>query len=368
MKVDVITRHAVANYGSILQSYSTQKVMEKLGVECEIINYIREDEKGKNIWKMLLKRSNKWNKNIITRLIYRIMQEPNYTYSYNKFLEFRKEILKETREYNSLDELKNDLPEADVFCTGSDQVWGQIGNEPYDEAYFLKFVPKNKKCIAYSASFGKKVNSKELLNNLNFLLKDYNKILVRENTAVEIIKSIGIENVEQVLDPTLLLDKEEWSKLAIDIKNKSDYVLVYQLHDNKQFEIFSKQFAKKANLKLIRISPSISNIFKTGHTVFMPTPQEFLGYIKNAKYILTDSFHGTVFSILFNKNFIDILPDKSATRIESILALTGLENRILKSYQDFSLINKNIKYKNINEILKKERIKSVNLLKEAIFK
>lgn len=366
MKVDVITRHAVANYGSILQTYATQSIIESLGFDCNIINYVREDEKGKNIWKMLLKRSKKWNKNFITRSIYKAIQSPNYTYSYNKFLQFRKKLLKETREYNSIKELREEIPEADVYCTGSDQVWGNIGNVPYDETYFLKFVPKYKKCIAYSASFGKEINDERMLSNLNYLLEDYKSILVRENTAVDIIKKTGIDNVKQVLDPTLLLDKEKLSNLTTNIKEKKEYVLVYQLHDNKKFEKYAKKFAKKAKLKLIRISPAINNIFKSGNTVFMPTPQEFLSYIKNARYIITDSFHGTVFSILFNKDFIDILPGKSATRIESMLSLTCLEDRILKDYNDFSFINKKIEFENVNDIIKEQRKRSINLLKEAI--
>lgn len=365
-KVDVITRHAIGNYGSILQAYATQIVFEKLGYDCEIIDYQRKEEKGKEIWKNLLRQSPKWNSNIITRLIYRIIQEPNYVSQYKKFSKYRKELLKETKEYNTIEELKNDLPDADIFCTGSDQVWGKIGNSIYDEAYFLKFVPKDKKCIAYSASFGKKDNNHIIIEKLPELLCNYSKIMVREDTAVETIEKSGINNVEQVLDPTLLLNEKDWNKIVKENNIKKDYILIYQLHDNREFEIYAKEFAKRKKMKLLRITPSLSNFFKCGKTIYMPTPQEYLGYIKNARYIITDSFHGTVFSLIFNKQFIDICPKRGATRMESILRNFGLEDRLVKSYDDFSIGDRIIDYKIVNRNLEKQREDSILKLKEAL--
>lgn len=367
MKVDVITRHAIGNYGSILQAYATQKVFEKLGYECDIIDYQRNEEKGKEICNNLLKKSNKWNKNILTRQAYRILQFPNFIIQYNNFKKYRAEILKQTREYNTIDDLRENLPDADIFCTGSDQVWGEIGNVAYDEAYFLKFVPSDKKCIAYSASFGKKNNDEEMLSKLPELLKNYSKIMVREDSAVEIIKSKNIDNVEQVIDPVMLLEKSEWESFAKkDVVKKGEYILVYQLHDNKEFERYAKQFSKKKKMKLIRISPSLSNVLKCGKTVLMPTPQQFLSYFMNAKYVLTDSFHGTVFSMIFNKNFVDILPKRGVTRMESVLRKFNLEHRLVRDNNDFSVADKPINYEMVNDILSGERENSLNKLKNAI--
>ena len=140
MKVDIITRHSVPNYGSLLQSYATQKTIEKMGYESEIINYTRYEERYENLAKTLLK-GKKWDKNLLLRLIYRILQSPNYKIQYKKFLEYRKNFLYETNiEYGNLEELKNNTPIADIYCSGSDQIWGRIGNSEYDEAYFLEFV------------------------------------------------------------------------------------------------------------------------------------------------------------------------------------------------------------------------------------
>ena len=367
MKVDVITRHSVANYGSILQSYATQKIIEQLGYECEIIDYTRLEEQGKNKSKTLCRNSKTWNKNVLTRLIYRVIQTPNYLYAYNKFKKFRRKLLKQTNiEYSSIEELKINPPKADIYCSGSDQIWGKIGTHECDEAYFLGFVPEGSKCISYAASIGKENISNEIKESIRKFLPKYSKILVREKSAVDIIKKEGITNVEQVLDPTLLLNQIEWNEMANYNPKEQKYVLVYQLHDNKKFVEYAKKFAKKVKLPLLRICPSTQSIIRGGKPIILPTPQEFISYFKNAEYIVTDSFHGTVFSLIFNKKFVDILPNETSTRIISILELTNLKSRILKSYDDFSLIGKEINYNEVNKILQDERSKSIEKFKNAI--
>ena len=184
--------------------------------------------------------------------------------------------------------------------------------------------------------------------------------------AVEIVKNLGFSNSELVLDPTLLLKKEQWENLIHKSTEKEKYVLVYQLHDNKQFDKYAKRFAKSKNLKLIRVSPSFHNFFKSGKLKWLPTPTEFLTYFYNAEYILTDSFHATVFSLIFNKKFIDILPGETSTRIINMLELAGIKNRILKDYNDFKSIDEPIDYKIVNDRLDKKREESLKLFKDAI--
>ncbi len=370
MKIDIITRHSVPNYGSLLQSYATQKAIEKIGHESEIINYTRYEERYENLATTLIK-GKKWDKNILLRMIYKLIQTPNYARMYKKFATYRKEFLKETKnEYGNIEELKKNIPEADVYCSGSDQIWGKIGTEDYDQSYFLEFA-KGKKCISYASSFGKTQLNENLNKNLDRLLGKYTKILVREDSAKKILSDRNFDNVEQVLDPTLLLSMNEWSELANKSNKKipTKYVLIYQLHDNKLFDKYAEKFAKSKNLKLLRISPSLYHITRSGKLVYLPTQYDFLKYFLNAEYILTDSFHATVFSIIFNKKFIDVLPEnKTGTRIESILNLFGINNRILKSYEDMSLIETDIDYENVNNRLVEEMEKSLKCLKDAIEK
>lgn len=369
-KVAVITRHSVANYGSILQSYATQTILDKLGYDTEIIDYNRIDEKGGNIVKVKLKGNSvgNMNKNIFNRFLYIISQFPNYEYSYRKFKKFRKKLLKQTEEYSTIEELRKKCPKADIYMTGSDQVWGEIGGDIYDPAYFLEFVPNGSNCISYSASFGKEKISDELIGKLPDLLSKFSNIMVREQSAVEIINKNTTKKAELVLDPTLLLNKEQWEAKAKGKLKYNNYILIYQLHKNKEFDDYAKNVARKMGLPLVRISPSINSITRSGKFIYMPTPEGFLNYLKNATLLLTDSFHGTVFSLIFNKQFIEILPGETSTRVTNILKLTNLTNRILQDYNDFSLLNTKIDFENVNEILDEERNKSIKKLEDALKK
>lgn len=365
MKIDIITRHAPANYGSILQCYAMEKVLKDLNFDVEFINYVRLDEKGKNIAKTMLNRSKFWNRNLLTRKIYLALKTEEYNQSYKKFEEFRKEMITQTEEYNSMHSLIENTPQADIYCTGSDQVWGKVGNVEYDEAYFLTFLKEGQKKISYASSFGKDKISDNLKRNLKRFLDSYEEILVREKSGVEILNEAGVKST-QTLDPTLLLSFDEWDKITKENIKDEEYILVYQLHNNKKFEKYCKNFALNTGLPIKRISVFNSYRFRTGKLILLPTPNEFLGYIKNAKYVLTDSFHGTVFSIIYNKKFMDILPNETSTRITNLLELLKIQNRILKDYKDFETIKENINYNEVVQILKKEVDKSKNILVGAL--
>ncbi|MBU3180681.1 polysaccharide pyruvyl transferase family protein [Clostridium psychrophilum] len=368
MKVSIITRHAITNYGSLLQAFALQTVIENLGYDVEIIDYIRHDEDYKNITDVLVKKSLKWNSNSITRFLYKSIQSPEYKLMGKAFKRYRKQYLKLTNNYCSIKELEKNPPIADIYCTGSDQVWGTIGEDIYDKVYFLDFVQNDKKCISYAASFGKSKIDENFKNMLKGSLKKYDELLVREDSALQILQSLNFKNSSQVLDPTLLLNNEQWDKYIGSKKINKDYVLIYQLHRNNKMDKYSKMFSKKTGLQLIRMTPSLHHIVRGGKVVFLPNIIDFLSYIKNAKYVITDSFHGTAFAINYNVQFIDIHPGETATRNQSILELTGLKNRMLANYNDFSYIDKMIDYKKVNEILTVERVKSINLLKESLIK
>lgn len=364
-KVAYLTRHTVSNYGSALQTYATQTALENLGYEPVCINYWREDEKPENIAKTLLQTS-RWNKNALTRALYRVTQKPVFDYAVKKFNEYRKPLFKVTeKEYNTVDELKNDLPDADVYMTGSDQVWNTITKDKIDSAYFLSFVPDGKKKIAYAASFGGKSIKGEDKENITKWLKRYDHVAIRENSGIKIAENLGVEAV-QVLDPTFLIQKKDWEKIIPKKQPEQKYILVYQLHPNKEFDRYAKAFAKKKNLPLYRVHPYFHHFVKCGKFISCPPIEEFLWYIKNAGYFLTDSFHGTAFAIGLNTEFVDILPNKYSERNRSILELVGLENRILQSYDDFSIADKPIDFEKVNKIIGTERQKSLDILRRMI--
>ena len=309
MKVDVITRHAIINYGSLLQAIATQAVIEQLGHSCEIIEYIREDETYKEIEKTSLKRKPNWNSNIIKRSIYLSTRQPESILSGKKFERERKKYLRVTRHYGSLYELEADPPKADVYVTGSDQVWGPVGVGVYDKAYCLSFLPTEAKKISYAASFGHTNFTPELKQYFSDLLRRYDYITVREMSAVEIVKNLKLA-VQQVIDPTLLLGYDYWEQyIAPSCKEK--YVLIYQLHNDRKLGDFAKKIAQERKLKLVRISTSLHQIIREGEFIWCPSISEFLSYIKYAELLITDSFHGTAFAINFNTPFVEVLPNNN---------------------------------------------------------
>ena len=363
MDIKVITRHAPSNYGSLLQSIATITILERLGHTCEIIDYIRDDEHGLKAVTTSLNGKQGWNGNPLKKLAYIALRYPEEKTAEIKFSRMRKKYLKLTQRCQAHEDLKQ--LDADVFMTGSDQVWGPTLNGQYDEAYFLSFVSGKPK-TAYAASFGRTDFTPQILAEYKKLLSTYSDIAVRENSAVDLLTQMGIPCAGQVLDPTLLLTGEEWSK-RIKRNMEGKYVLVYQLHNNPVLTDYALRFARHTGLPLYRISPTFHQIRRGGKFIYLPDLDEFLSYIKNCTYFLTDSFHGTAFALNFNKQFIEILPNnKTGSRNQSILQLTGLTDRILTDFNDFSMADKVIEYTSVNNILAKERQKSIAILKSLL--
>lgn len=367
MKIAVITRHAISNYGSLLQAYATQYILEKLGYQCEIIDYIRDDESYKQHEKTLLKQKSDWNNNFFKRALYLTIRQPESLVSGRRFEKERKKYLHLSRRYTDYKELKNNCPQADIYMTGSDQVWGPTENGIYDPTYCLEFTSEEAKRISYAASFGRTTMTQQVQQYYSRYLSRYAHISVRENSAVELVEKIGIK-VEQVLDPTLLLSAQEWrSMFTFGKYAKKKYILVYQLHNDPMLSEYAKMVSKAKNLPLVRLSTAFHQIFRSGKFVWNPKVTEFLDYIAQADCLITDSFHGTAFAINLNTQFVEVLPNNNTgTRNQSILELTGLEERILKNETDIDLAFKKIDFNSVNEKIEKERERSLKILKKML--
>lgn len=364
MKVDVITRHAPSNYGSLLQALATVKVIEKMGHDCEIIDYIRPDELGMKALMNQLHNKPNYNNNIIKKIAYILLRYPDEKRAELAFLRMREKYLKMTDRFSSMDKLKSLC--ADVYMTGSDQVWGPAVDGKHDKTYFLDFVDNKTKCIAYSASFGRTEIPNSVIKEYKEMLSKYSGIAVREKSAVELLDSWGIPNVEQVLDPVFLMSKQEWSEY-IDHSEQGQYVLVYQIHNDPNLNEYAKSLAAEKGLPLKRVSAFMRQIFRGGHLVCLPDISEFLALIKGCTYFVTDSFHGTAFAMIFNRQFMEVLPNNNTgTRNLNILSLVGLENRIVRSKTDINLIESPIDYTKVNEILEHERARSLDILRKML--
>lgn len=370
MNVKVITRHSPSNYGSLLQSIATVKTIEGLGHDCSIIDYQRPDERGlKGVLTQVNCKAGFGNP--LKKLAYIAIRYPIEKFALVRFDRMRKKYLKMTSRCSSHVDLKK--ISADAFITGSDQVWGPMMNGVYDSAYFLQFVGKDSRKLAYAASFGKTKFDESTVVAYKKMLSEYDKIAVREKSAVSLLEEWGLNNcLGQVLDPTLLLDMSQWTNLLIK-KNDFDkykdlkYILVYQIHNDPKLSGYAKRLAKHTGMVLLRVNPMLHQALRGGKFICSPDLSEFLSLVANASCIVTDSFHGTCFSINFGKQFIEILPNNATgTRNQSILELTGLSDRILCDFNDYSLVDKVIDYSKVNELLEVERRKSLEVIRSMI--
>ena len=364
MNIAVITRHAISNYGSLLQALATQRLAEALGHTCEIIDYIREDESYRNQEKTLLKGKPSFSNNFLKRVVYLALRQPESIIAGKRFAKMRKTYLNTTKLYSDIEQMQNDKPQADVYMTGSDQVWGPVMDGTYDSAYCLSFTADSDCRIAFAASFGRTKFTQETEAIYKKWLSRYEAIAVREDSAVQLLATWGIQ-AQQVVDPTLVLDHTYWDTLALPIKEQK-YILIYQIGHNKKMDAYAKAVAQRAGLPLVRVSASFHQCVRGGKFKFCPDIGKFLSYIKNAQCLITDSFHGTAFALNFNTPFVEVLPGETSTRNMSILRLTGLTDRILKDENDVDLAFKPIDFTHANEVLTEKRKESLSILKEML--
>lgn len=277
---------------------------------------------------------------------------------FDKYLHLGKEIDSEG--------LKTQGVKADTYVTGSDQVWNNFYGG-FEKSFFLDFVPSGSKCFAYSASFGKSSFNEKEMSELKGLLAKYSLISVRENTGKQILNSLGISGI-QLLDPVYYLGIDDWKGLMTDKMPNCgrEYILIYQLDSHGSLIDRAKELKKKMHdVDLVFIETEKHKRIHGVHYVIVPTVNEFLNLFYNAKYVITDSFHGTTFSICLHKEFFCVLPKRYSNRIESVLEIFGLGNRVITENRTVdAILSTQINWLAIEHILTEERKR----MKEFIIK
>lgn len=368
-KITVITLQNVRNYGSALQALATQYVMEQMGLECNFIDY----------WKCggdsNLTRALNWaeGQNKIKQYIMASILMPTFWKQSWLFDKFNREHLHLIPgHYTNEEEIEKGLKiDSDIYCTGSDQTWNSGWNKGLLPELFLKFVPDGVKKISYAASIGKPELDDWEKDKTRALLSRYDSISVRESSAVKICDDLGIYGATHVLDPTLQVNKDFWMSILSEKqktrKDKGQYVLIYQLNSNPQFDAYAKEFAKRKGWKFVRFCTRFDQALKCGKPALVPQVEEFVSLIANAGCVITDSFHATAFSCNLNTPMIAIYPNEYSSRLASLLKLVGLENRHLTDYYDFSFVeNTAVDFTHVNEVLERERQVGWDFLKKAI--
>lgn len=351
MKIKTITCHDVYNSGASLQAYALMNYLQQKGNDVEIIDY--KPEYLSKHYKLGAITNPKYEKNLILKITYLILKFPERILALRnkkKYDLFKDNYLKITeRRYISNEELKRNLPEADIYICGSDQIWNSKFDNGKDPAFYLDFVPKGKIKASYAASFATDSIDKELKEITKDRISKLDYVGVREISALDILDSLDIKNGVQVLDPVFLLDKFKWEKLTYEINNNEKYIFVYDFDGNELIREIAEKIAKNKKLK-------IYTVFKSNYSdkvIKRMGPIDFISYIKNAEFVISNSFHGTAFSIIFEKQFA-VVNRKEAinTRMRDLLSILKIENRLISENYNFNNLINDVDYKEVNKYLR----------------
>lgn len=358
MKINVITLHRVRNYGSSLQTLATQNYLKNMGCEVEIVDYYPERYSSIGLLKRLKNKSNTLKKNPVLLLCAKMVISVSYLKKKIVFDSFLKRYINLTpNTYRTEQELIDDFQAADAYCTGSDQVWNSHWNEGVDRPFYLSFVPANVYKFSFASSIGNTKLDEQEAKEVYPMLKEYRHISVREDAGVDVVENLGLK-AEQLLDPTLLFKAKEWEKYTSDRYSKKKYIVTYNLHHDKRIDQYANLLAKEYKLKVFNISYNFHDIIRPGTLKWCPTVEEYLGLIRDAEYVITDSFHATVFSVLFHTKFIVIYPEQASSRIRSILTLLSMQTRGYDNMPELCDADKEIDFGYSDKILEQERKKS----------
>ena len=372
------------DYGGMLQAFAMQRALTKIGVDSEAIDFdCLKGDINKRKWQYFL--SNIFDVTIVKekgRVIAKKIRTKLNGDLKEKFAErdaafdaFCKESFKVSRKYGTWQDLTDGCCEYDAVIVGSDQLW--LPSNVAGDYYTLNFVPDDVRKIAYATSFGIGAVPEKMKGQYAQYLSRIERLSARETSGQDIIKQCTGRDVPLVCDPTMLLEKEDWSEIATEKRIiKDDYVFCYFMGDNPEHREFVKRLAKAKDLKivaLLHLDQYIANDKEyVDYSPYNINPADFVNLVKNANYVCTDSFHGTVFSIIFSKNFFTFKRfNKKAslstnTRLTSLLNRLGLNERL---YTGEESVDSNLDVSNYDQVqrnLQAFRADSFEYLRKSI--
>lgn len=363
MKIAILTLPLYANYGGILQCYALQTVLERMGHEVFILSKPEYELLYYPIWALAI--CKRFFKHYILGDDLDIIRAPFQIIRQNTDVFIKKYIHKYVcRNWNT-----KTANRFDAIIVGSDQIWRLECFSPIEDA-FLDFAKKSHiRRFAYAASFGidKCKYSTKQLRKCKKLLQMFERVSVREFSGVGICRNYFEVDAIQMLDPTLLLSVDDYCKIMKNTKTHSfkGDMMVYMLDRSKEKEKFVERIAKEKGLTPFWVSSDIDDTtLPLEERIKMPVEQWLRGF-NDAKYVLTDSYHGCVFSIIFRKNFIAIgNQERGLTRFISLLQIFGLENRLLVQLSDYDKMDTkgSINWEKVQSTLQYKRKESFNFL------
>lgn len=338
MKVGILTFHDAHNYGAVLQAYALKKYIQQLGHDVRVINYHHET--------------------IPDGFLY--LKEDNYN-RWEKFDKFIKELINyDTKTYINEEELEK--LDIDVWICGSDQIWNTEITRGFNKGFFLDFETKGKK-VSYAVSMGIPSLPAEHEESFKESINKLDRISVREESLKQYAEKFTDKEVIRTLDPTLLLEENDYNNLISENKY-GDYILIYALGPDERLTKIANKIAQEKNAKILELNDERKEEYFC-EQISDAGPDEFLTLIKNAKAIITNSFHGTIFSIIFQKEFYTITRLNRNSRMENILGIIDMKDRLIDKLEDLENV-KEQDFKKAYERLSYEKEKSKDFLKKAL--
>lgn len=369
IKIATITFNHAHNHGSMLQAYALQQFICKLGEDANIdVDYKIIDfntDKQRELYAVFKKDFSLKSivKNSIAFLHVFALKKRHC-----KFEQFLKEYCNLTCRYSNQEDLEKNVPEADIYISGSDQLWN-VRALDFSKVYYLPFVKRGKK-ISYAASFGPLKIDWRKYGETTYasMLSEYSAISTRETGSADNVEKLLGKRPEVHVDPTFLLTKEEWRNIQSDVNHKNGkYILLYCLEPSYEQMRMANLISKKLNLPILVLRYNNKNDwFNIFDHKYDAGPKDFLSYIDNAAMILSSSFHGTAFSLIYHKPFF-VFNGMSDNRISSILTRTGLTDRSINSVSDVD----NVKIRPLDDelvekFISEERERSAQFLNKVI--
>lgn len=357
-KIGILTFHNAINYGAALQAYALQQKLLEMGYESEIIDY--ENEYFKKSYASFFISEKSIKKFIYACFAYRNNQERN-----RKFSEFRNNYLKLSEKKYAIENIAQSNKLYDKFLVGSDQVWN-LNLTHHDLTYLLDFCTDTYKKCSYSASTGNNPMNNFSLETYRKYLSDFHKMSTREVETAQLLKPILGHDVDIMIDPVFLLSYQAWKNFAVLPNINQKYILTYKLNQKQDVFLCAQILSRKTGFPVVALQAPYRRIPQEFRKERQTSPQEFVGWFQNAEYVLTDSFHGTAFSILFGKKFLSYLQDDFQSgdcRIQNILSLLSLKDRIGVG-SDISKINDVIDYRSVSTIIEQQKNNALRYLND----
>lgn len=359
MKVGTITFHFVNNFGGALQAYALQKtIADECGASVEVIDYRNWFIRFTDTVRLFPVTANMKE---LAAGLGTMRQRFGRVHRMKNFISSNCKL---TRRYFNGAALRHHMPDCDKFVCGSDQIWNPFLTFGLAQPYFLGFVKDKSRKISYAPSFGSNKMLPIQAKKIKKYISDFNAVSVREHDGAVLIKMLTGRNAVQLIDPAFLLKREEWNAISVKPRIKGRYILLYIMQHDDTVYPYAKKIKEKLGIQLVEISrygykPDFVDV-----SLIDMGPGEFIGLFQNADYVCTNSYHGLIFSLIFEKEFCLIPCKKFYLRINNLLKLLHIEtSKVLNGKESLSACYDK---QAVRETIAAEREKAVRYLKKNI--